>query len=114
MARVLAAVGVLLLTSEAKKYSAAQLRQYDKSDCTGNFTVVNGDKLDECTPYLIPRPASILVNQTDDTHYSSYHFDATTDCTGVHRLLETLAIGECEKGLAGDYYLMRVWVDAPK
>merc|ERR1719183_643828 len=112
MARMLAAVGVVAISTEAKTYSAAELRRYGEKDCKGKYTVVGGDKMDECTPYLIPEPASILVNQTDETHYSSYHFNHNTDCTGGGRRLVTMTIGDCEN--YDTFSQMRAWVDAPK
>merc|ERR1719199_1481440 len=69
--------------------------------------------MDECTPYLIPAPASVLINQTNDTHYASYHFQGKTDCTGEGRLLSYSEVGNCVNEDFGGSQL-RVWVDAPR
>merc|ERR1712066_1230061 len=83
---------------QAIKASAAQHRRYGSStSCTGNYTVLNADVMDQCTPYLIPAPASIYVNQTNDTHYASYHFQVPQDCTGDGQLLSYFAVGVCER-----------------
>jgi hypothetical protein len=109
----LAALIVFPFHGEALKASAAEQRRYEGStDCTGNYTVLNADVMNKCTPYLIPAPASILVNQTNDTHYASYHFQGPQDCSGKGKLLDFFAVGECTS--FGDYSQKRVWVVAPK
>jgi len=113
MARILAAVGVLSLPLEAAKHSAAQQRRYKVLDCKGTFEILNADVMDECTPYVIPAPAAIMVNQTNETHYASYHFQGATDCSGKGSLLSYWEVGKCVNESWGGSQL-RVWVDAPK
>merc|ERR1711862_1088180 len=93
---------------EALKAPAAQHRRYDGvTDCTGNYTVLNTDVMDQCTPYIIPAPASIYVNQTNDTHYASYHYQGVQDCTGQGTLLSFWQVDSCVS--FGTYSQIRVW-----
>lgn len=93
--------------------TAAELRRWEGSgDCTGNYTVLNTDKLHECTPYLIPAPASILVEYLNETAYASYHYQGVTDCSGAKpRRLGEFVVNSCED-LDG-FSQMRVWVSSP-
>jgi hypothetical protein len=95
------------------KPSAAELRRYEGSTtCTGNFTVLSVDNMDECTPYLIPAPASIYVNQTNETAYASYHFQGPTDCSGnAGTKVADWLVGECVS--FDGYSQMRDWITAP-
>lgn len=104
-------VGASAQYTMALKASAAQLMRYSSTDCTGNSTVLNTDVMNECTPYLIPAPASIFVNQTNDTAYAYYHFQGQVDCSGEGKKLTDLVVGVCES--YGDYSQKRVWVQAP-
>jgi len=106
-------VGASAQHAAGLKASAAQLRRYESStDCTGNFTVLSADVMNECTPYLIPAPASIFVNQTNDTAYASYHYQGPQDCSGEGKRLAYFIVGECAS--YQDYSQMRVWVEAPR
>merc|ERR1719382_1141171 len=103
----------LPLQVAAIKASAAQQRRYEGStDCTGNYTVLNADVMDQCTPHIILASASIFVNQTNDTHYASYHFQGVQDCTGQGTLVSFGEVGSCVS--FGSYSQIRVWVEAPK
>eukprot|EP00927_Polykrikos_kofoidii_P003015 TRINITY_DN111_c1_g1_i1.p1 TRINITY_DN111_c1_g1~~TRINITY_DN111_c1_g1_i1.p1 ORF type:complete len:223 (+),score=32.15 TRINITY_DN111_c1_g1_i1:91-669(+) len=112
MARcALIALLVSPLACDALKATAAEFRRFEGADCKGDFSVLSTDKMDECTPYLIPAPASIFVNQTNDSIYTSFHFQGETDCSGVGTKLGDWTVGECQN--FGDYSQLRVWVTAP-
>jgi len=89
---------------------AAELRRWDNSNnCTGEYSTLSTDNMNECTQYLIPAPASICVEQKNDTAYSSYHCQGVTDCSKEKRtFLADWAVGVCE--VFGDYSQMRVWI----
>lgn len=111
--RLIIIAGALPSQVTAVKASASEQRRYEgTTNCTGKYTVLNSDVMDQCTPYLVPAPASVFVNQTNDTHYASYHFQGSQDCTGDGRLLSYLEVGSCLS--FGSYSQMRVWVEAPK
>jgi len=115
MQRASLLVTLLFITkgwSVAAKPSAAELRRWEGStNCSGNSTVLSTDKLDECTPYLIPAPASIRVQYVNETAYASYHFQGVTDCSGTGEYLQTLIVNSCTKH--DGYSQMRVWVQSP-
>jgi len=97
----------------AAKHSAAQLREYDSTDCTGDYSVINTDLMDECTPYLIPAPASILVVQVNDTNYAAYHYQGVQDCSGPDgKLVNSLVVEHCEDMGDGTSH-KRAWVTGP-
>jgi hypothetical protein len=89
---------------------AAEFRRWEgSSNCTGKYTVLSIDNMNECTPYLIPAPASIWIEQKNDTAYSSYHCQGVTDCSKpLRKLLGDFIIGTCED--YGDFSQMRVWI----
>jgi uncharacterized protein YheU (UPF0270 family) len=89
---------------------ASEHRRWEgSSDCTGDYTILNTDNMDECTQYLIPAPASIWVEQKNDTAYSSYHCQGVTDCASEKRVfLSDWIVGTCEN--FGDYSQLRVWI----
>eukprot|EP01050_Picozoa_sp_SAG11_P023873 SAG11_NODE_4928_length_1719_cov_1.579012_2_plen_240_part_00 len=91
--------------------TAAELRRWEGStSCTGSYTVLSTDVMNQCTPYHVPALASILVLQKNRTAYSSYHYQGEVDCSGAQRtFLEDLAVGTCSGDLGG-YSQMRVWV----
>jgi len=92
--------------------SGAEFRRWEgSSNCTGPFTVLSTDKLNECIPYLIPAPASLRVEYVDETHYASYHYQGATDCSGNRTHLGDFVVGTCED--FGSYSQMRVWNTAP-
>ena len=91
---------------------AASLRRWAGStSCEGQYSVLSIDVLDQCTPYHIPAPASILVVRKNGSAYESYHYQGATDCTGPRTFLEALAVGTCSGDLGG-YSQMRVWEGA--
>jgi len=109
---VTAIAGLAAGSSVAPKPSAAELRRYEGSThCTGEYTVLSTDQLDQCTPYFIPAPASIKVVQKDDTTISSYHYQGTMDCSGPSQHMGDFVVNSCTN--EGDYSQMRVWVTAP-
>merc|ERR1712176_583529 len=89
---------------------AAELRRWDgSSNCTGTYAKLSTDNMDECTPFLIPAPASIWVAQKNDTAYSSFHCQGVTDCNVEKRkFLSDFVVGTCED--LGGYSQMRVWI----
>jgi hypothetical protein len=89
---------------------AAELRRWDgSSNCTGEYSTLSVDNMNECTQYFIPAPASVWVEQKNDTAYSSYHCQGVTDCSEEKRkFLADWAVGACEN--FGDYSQMRVWI----
>eukprot|EP01052_Picozoa_sp_SAG31_P049229 SAG31_NODE_10675_length_1111_cov_1.465415_1_plen_202_part_00 len=91
--------------------TAAELRRWDADTaCHGSYKVLSTDVMDQCTPFHIPAPASILVVQKNGTAYSSFHYQGVTDCMGVRRtFLQDLTVGACSGDLGG-YSQMRVWV----
>jgi len=98
-------------TPPALKASAAKLLRYSTADCTGSSTILSTDLINECTPFLIPAPASIYVNQTNDSVYTSYHFQGPQDCSGSGTKLGDFLVGTCES--FDTYSQKRVWVEAP-
>jgi hypothetical protein len=90
---------------------AAEFRRWDSStNCSGAYSIGSTDVMNFCTPFSIPAPASIFVEQTNGTYYSSYHYDGVKDCSGSKRtFLMSLLVGECSGDLGG-YSHMRVWV----
>lgn len=92
---------------------AAELRRWENSsNCTGKFSVLSTDNMNECTQFYIPAPASIWVAQKNDTAYSSYHCQGVTDCSKDKRVfLADFVVGTCED--FGAYSQMRVWSTAP-
>jgi len=92
--------------------AAAELRRWDSStDCTGDYEVLNEDRMGECVSFLIPEPASILVKYLNETAYASYHYSGPMDCSGPSRHLADFAVNSCEG--FDDYSQMRVWVTTP-
>jgi hypothetical protein len=91
---------------------AAELRRWDNSDnCTGNYTVLNHDNMNECSQKMIPAPASIWVEQKNATAYSSFHCQGVLDCSKDKRvLLADFIVGTCED--LGGYSQMRMWIKA--
>lgn len=91
----------------------AQLRRYEGNDnCSGTFKVLSTDRLGECHPYVIPAPASLLVEYVNETAYASYHYQGPVDCSGTNRtLVQVLTVGDCEA--KGGYSQRRVWITEP-
>jgi len=91
---------------------AAELRRWENSDnCSGKYIVLNHDHVKECTQFLIPAPASIWVEQKNDTAYSSFHCQGVLDCSKAKRkLLGDFIVGTCDN--LGGYSQMRVWIKA--
>jgi len=105
-------VGRTMSLDMSTKASAAEHRRYEGStNCTGEYTILNTDTMDECTPYLIPAPASLYINQTNDTAYASYHFQGPTDCSGMGTFVSYWVVGTCTS--FGDYSQMRIWIKSP-
>lgn len=100
------------LRAEAKP-SAAELRRWDgSSNCSGDYTVLNTDKMDECNPFLIPAPASLKIQQVNDTAYASYHYKGVTDCSGDQgKHIADWVVGTCED--LGGFSQKRVWIETP-
>lgn len=89
---------------------AAELRRWEKSlNCEGEYVVLSTDVLNECTPYSIPAPASILTVQLNETAYGSYHYTGHKDCTGQRTFMAALPVGSCSGDLGG-YSQMRVFL----
>ena len=89
---------------------AAELRRWGNSlNCEGEYTVLSTDVLNECTPYRIPAPASILTVQLNETAYGSYHYQGHQDCSGQRTFLMALPVGTCSGDLGG-YSQMRVFL----
>eukprot|EP00441_Pelagodinium_beii_P046137 CAMPEP_0197619516 /NCGR_PEP_ID=MMETSP1338-20131121/527_1 /TAXON_ID=43686 ORGANISM="Pelagodinium beii, Strain RCC1491" /NCGR_SAMPLE_ID=MMETSP1338 /ASSEMBLY_ACC=CAM_ASM_000754 /LENGTH=198 /DNA_ID=CAMNT_0043188493 /DNA_START=64 /DNA_END=660 /DNA_ORIENTATION=+ len=108
---VVMAMGIARLM--ATKYSAAELREYGSADCTGDFKVLNQDLMDECTPYLIPAPASLKVEQLNDTAYATYHYQGIQDCSGPDgKFQRAWFVEQCEDQGDGTS-LKRAWVTGP-
>jgi hypothetical protein len=92
--------------------TSAELRRWEGSgDFTGDYEVLSTDKLDECTPFLIPAPASVRVEYSNETTYASYHYQGVPDCSGARKKLGDWIVGSCED--LGGYSQMRVWVSSP-
>jgi len=92
--------------------TAAELRRWEGSgNCTGDYAVLNTDKLGECKPFLIPAPASVRVEYLDETTYSSYHYQGETDCSGARTKIKDFVVGSCED--LGGFSQMRVWLSSP-
>eukprot|EP00929_Paragymnodinium_shiwhaense_P110086 TRINITY_DN76794_c0_g1_i1.p1 TRINITY_DN76794_c0_g1~~TRINITY_DN76794_c0_g1_i1.p1 ORF type:complete len:202 (+),score=43.93 TRINITY_DN76794_c0_g1_i1:90-695(+) len=100
---------------EEVKPSAAELRRYEGStDCTGNYTVLNTDVLDSCSPKIAPAPASIKVEYVNETTYASYHYQGVQDCSGSTRKhLADYSVGSCETYKDDGFSQMRAWVRSP-
>ena len=95
--------------ADAKPVAAEFWRWEGTGDCTGDHSILSRDNMDECTPYIIPAPASLWVEQKNDTAYSSYHFQGPTDCSGMERtFLSDWIVGECFD--YGSYSQKRVWI----
>jgi hypothetical protein len=94
---------------------AAELRRWEGSgNCTGNYSALSTDNMDECTQYLIPAPASIWVTKKNSTAYSSFHCQGVLDCScskDNQSHLGDWIVGTCED--FGGYSQMRVWVTVP-
>jgi len=98
--------------SAAAKPTAAQLVRWEGStNCSGNGTVLSTEKMDECTTYIIPAPASVRVAYLNETAYASYHYQGVTDCSGEGKLVTTITVNSCTSD-DGDSQ-KRVWVEAP-
>jgi len=107
-----AAALLLLVDGVSAKPTAAELRRWEGStDCTGDYTVLNTEKLDECTPYLLPAPASIWTEYLNETAYASFHYQGVADCSGNGRKLDDWIVGSCTD--LGGYSQKRVWITAP-
>lgn len=92
---------------------AAELRRWDGStNCTGKYTVLNRDNMNECTPKYIPEPASYWIVQKNESAYSSYHCEGVIDCSGKDKceLFGYFIVGTCED--LGGYSQKRVWISA--
>ena len=89
----------------------AEFRQYNSSpNCTGAYSIGSTDVMNMCTPFSIPAPASIFVEQTNGTSYASYHYQGVKDCSGSNKaFLASFLVGQCSGDLGG-YSNMRVWV----
>merc|ERR1711865_933565 len=94
----------------AAQPDAAEFRRWEGTgECIGEYSVLSRDNMDECTPYHLPAPASIWIEQKNDTAYSSYHFQGPTDCSGAERtFLSDWIVDECFD--YGDYSQKRVWI----
>jgi hypothetical protein len=97
---------------KAAPVKAAELRRWEGSDnCTGNYSVLNHDNMNECTPKYFPAPASYWVEQKNETAYSSFHCQGVLDCSKDKReLFGDFIVGTCED--FGGYSQMRVWIKA--
>ena len=97
---------------------AAELRRWEGSgSCQGNYSVLNRDKMGECTRFIIPAPASILVEPKNDTAYSSFHYQFSTECKIGLLCHKRTFLMDFVMGLCGDlsigsdtYSQMRVWL----
>jgi len=109
-ASVYAVVGNDIITRP--KPVSADLRRWEgNTECKGKSTVINNDPLDTCVSFWLPRTASLLTVQTNDTMYSTYHYAGVKDCTGDTKKHETdYTVGTCEPSIEGTDSLMRVWV----
>eukprot|EP00929_Paragymnodinium_shiwhaense_P104062 TRINITY_DN6803_c0_g1_i4.p1 TRINITY_DN6803_c0_g1~~TRINITY_DN6803_c0_g1_i4.p1 ORF type:complete len:202 (+),score=30.22 TRINITY_DN6803_c0_g1_i4:82-687(+) len=95
--------------------TASELRRYEGStNCTGNYSVLSTDVMDECAPKLIPAPASIKVEYVNETAYASYHYQGVQDCSGKTReFLAYWLVGTCESFENDAYSQIRAWVRTP-
>eukprot|EP00660_Eupelagonema_oceanica_P012683 gene12683-12270_t len=107
-----------LFPASALGHKAAELRRWESDrTCDGSkYSVLSTDQMDTCFPKSIPAPASIWVEQTNATVYTSYHFRAlpqgVKDCKGVDMTrVGDFVVGVCTAGDFGNYSQMRVWVD---
>mmetsp|Transcript_88112 Transcript_88112/g.197010 ORF Transcript_88112/g.197010 Transcript_88112/m.197010 type:complete len:199 (-) Transcript_88112:331-927(-) len=93
--------------------SAAELRRYKGTTCTGEYDALNKDVMGECHPYLIPKPASVKVEYLNDTYYTAYHYSGVQDCSGSERTqLAVMAVGQCQD-LGDNTSQQRVWITTP-